>query len=179
MDGIQLTFDPLLPVATGDYEITPAPTPTPKVKINPPARLNGRGVNNILPDPALAADSRNCRPPSNPSHAWSTTAPPALSAIELLTIIVGFDSIEEANARTDQQRQPRPVWPAGPSMICVTVRGICPTRAARIKAACGNLAAGCSSPCRAEKSTIKAPADAANLLMLEMGNRWSRNTWSS
>jgi DNA repair protein RadC len=156
MDGIQLTF----------YEITPAPTPTPKVKINPPARLNGRGVNKIPtgPRPLLIRELPTSEQPVSRLEHYG---PAALSAIELLTIIVGFDSIEEANALLISSDNLAGLA-RRPFDDLVTVRGIGPARAARIKAAC-ELGRRLLVAAPAEKPTIKAPADAANLLMLEMG----------
>ena len=91
----------------------------------------------------------------------------ALSTIELLTIIVGFDTIEDANALLINSDNLAGLA-RRPLDDLVTVRGIGPTRAARIKAAF-ELGRRLLVAVPAEKPKIKAPADAANLLMLEMG----------
>ena len=146
MDGnIQLTF----------YEITPAPaTPAPKVKIEkipvgPPHHHDPR-----------TADLRAARrPPAN------TTAP-ARSAMELLAIILGSDNLEDPAALLADNDRLFGLAQL-PWVELVAIKGIGPTRAARLKAAF-ELGRRLHVAIPAEKPKIKSPADAANLLMMEM-----------
>ena len=93
--------------------------------------------------------------------------PGALSAPELLTIVIGFDNLEDANSLLSGNG-----GLAGlarlPWSELIAIKGIGPGRAARIKAMFElgrrNLVA---SP--VEKPTVKSPADVAALLMPEMG----------
>jgi DNA repair protein RadC len=90
-----------------------------------------------------------------------------LSTSELLTIIIGYDNIDDAAALLASHDNLAGLA-CTPWADLVTTKGIGPGRAARIKAA---LELGrrylVASP--VERPQVKSPADAANLLMLEMG----------
>ena len=91
----------------------------------------------------------------------------ALSASELLTIAIGFDNLADAQALLAAHDNL-----AGLARVPLTeltaVKGIGPTRAARLQATF-ELGRRQLVACPADKPTIKTPADAANLLMAEMG----------
>ena len=114
MDGIQLTF----------YEITPAPTPTPKVKINkipagPVSKSKTCAITMIRELPTS----------EQPVHRLEHFGAGALSTVELLAIILGSDNFEDpaallaANERLFGLAQL-------PWEQLVAVKGIGPTRAA-------------------------------------------------
>jgi DNA repair protein RadC len=146
---------------TGDYEITPATTPAPKVKINkiptsPVSKPKACGVTMIRELPTS----------EQPVHRLEHFGAGALSTVELLAIILGSDNFEDPAALlADNERLfglAQLPWEQ-----LVAVKGIGPTRAARVKAAF-EIGRRLVTAQPTEKPVIKSPADAANLLMLEM-----------
>lgn len=90
----------------------------------------------------------------------------ALSVSELLTIAIGLDNIEDAQALLAQHDGLAGVSHM-PISELITIKGIGPARAARIKAAC-ELGRRLLVAAPAEKPRMQSPADAANFLMSEM-----------
>jgi len=161
MDGIQLTFYPPLPVATGDYEITPATTPTPKVKIDkipagPVSKSKTCAITMIRELPTSE------QPVSRLQHYGAG----ALSTVELLAIILGSDNLEDPAALLADNERLFGLAQL-PWAELVAVKSIGPTRAARLKATF-EIGRRLQIAQPAEKPKIKSPADAANLLMMDM-----------
>jgi DNA repair protein RadC len=151
MDNYQLTFYGVdMPPA--ESEATPTPAPKPK-----PAK----------PETPRVTMIRELPTSEQPVHRLEHFGAGALSTVELLTIATGFDNFEDAQsllAANDNL--------AGlarlPMSDLTAIKGIGPTRAARLKATF-ELGRRLQIAQPAEKPVIKSPADAANLLMLEMG----------
>ena len=101
-----------------------------------------------------------------PVHRLEHFGAGALSTVELLAIILGSDNFEDPAALlADNERLfglAQLPWEQ-----LVAVKGIGPTRAARVKAAF-EIGRRLQVAMPEEKAKIKSPADAANLLMLDM-----------
>ena len=151
MDGIQLTF----------YEITPATTPTPKVKIN---KIPARPVSKSKT--CAVTMIRELPTSEQPVHRLEHFGAGALSTVELLAIILGSDNFEDPAALLTANERLFGLAQL-PWEQLVAVKGIGPTRAARVKAAF-EIGRRLQVAMPEEKAKIKSPADAANLLMLDM-----------
>lgn len=115
--------------------------------------------------PTLIREMPNTEQPIKRLEHYGATA---LSISELITIATGLDNLEDAQALLAQHD-----GLAGlarlPMSDLMAIKGIGPTRAARIKAAC-ELGRRLLVAAPAEKPRIKSPADAASILMSEMQN---------
>jgi DNA repair protein RadC len=146
MDGnIQLTF----------YEITPAPAaPAPKVKIEK------------IPVGPRITMIRELPTSEQPVSRLQHYGAGALSTVELLAIILGSDNLEDPAALLADNERLFGLAQL-PWAELVVVKGIGPTRAARLKATF-EIGRRLQVALPEEKPKIKSPADAANLLMLDM-----------
>jgi DNA repair protein RadC len=102
-----------------------------------------------------------------PSHRLEHYGPGALSSIELLTLAAGFASNAEAEELLVKGNKLSGLA-AMPWSELVSMKGISRNRAARIKASF-ELGRRLLVAAPMERPLVKSPADAANLLMLEMG----------
>ena len=112
-------------------------------------------------DDPRAADLRATRPAGCEHYGAG-----ALSTVELLAIIFGSDNLEDPAALLADNERLFGLAQL-PWAELVAVKGIGPTRAARIKAAF-EIGRRLQVAMPEEKPKIKSPADAANLLMMEM-----------
>lgn len=102
-----------------------------------------------------------------PSYRLEHYGAGALSSVELLTLAVGFASITEAEQLLVKGNKLAGLATM-PWSELVSMKGISRSRAARIKATF-ELGRRLLVAAPMERPVIKSPADAANLLMLEMG----------
>ncbi len=119
------------------------------------------------PQVAGAITIRELPVTEQPSYRLEHYGAGALSSVELLTLAVGFASITEAEQLLVKGNKLAGLATM-PWSELVSMKGISRSRAARIKATF-ELGRRLLVAAPMERPVIKSPADAANLLMLEMG----------
>jgi DNA repair protein RadC len=147
METMQLTFYGI------DAPPTPPPKPDKKAATSQPAQ----------PKVTMIRELPEIEQPIGRLEHYGVSA---LSSMELIAIILGSDNFEDPNALLANHDRLFGLA-ALPWAELVTIKGIGRTRAARLKAAF-ELGRRLLVASPAEKPVIKSPADAANLLMMEM-----------
>jgi DNA repair protein RadC len=150
MDSLQLTFY--------GTDAPPRPAPAPKVKIE---KISQRS--DTVPRVTMI---RELPTSEQPVHRLEHYGPGALSTVELLAIILGSDNLEDPAALLADNERLFGLAQL-PWVELVAVKGIGPTRAARIKAAF-EIGRRLQVAMPEEKAKVKSPADAAALMMMEM-----------